>query len=93
MKPSTVTYLAHGMCLVGRSTSGGVYIVTQLATRSWALLEISAADLLLSQRCETMPHLHSARCEVIADTRRRCVQEFQERQRVTYPILDEEKVQ
>ena len=75
-----VSLINHGISLLERSASGGVYVLSETASRAWAVFEISAADLLLLYRSDTMPELRSARCEVIAESKIRCLGEFEERQ-------------
>jgi hypothetical protein len=74
------TGVGHGMTLLGASPSGAVYVVRQVAHGAWAILEISAADLLRVYESETMPTLNYAKCVAMGPTKRACLQLFQKQE-------------
>jgi hypothetical protein len=72
------TGVRHGVTLLGASPSGAVYVARQVAYRAWAILEISAPDLLRVSESDTMPQLDSAKCVVMGPTKSECLRQFQQ---------------
>src|SRR5262245_7845270 len=76
-----VTHVAFGLDLVGMSPSGQIYVLSKVASRAWAILEIGVNDLLLLLHCQDMPRLDAARCVALASTKKQCLAEYEQLKR------------
>jgi hypothetical protein len=73
-KSMSPSHIQFGISFVEPSPNGGAYVLTRIATARFAILEISAADLVsLGMKSDGIPSLKSAHLVVVARTKGECL--------------------
>jgi hypothetical protein len=84
------SHIRWGIRLLGLAEFGNVRVLTKVAAGTWAILEISAGDLLLLSTSEVFPKLDSAHCVVLGRSGKDCLEKLADEQerRKALAILD-----
>ena len=73
-----VSTIDYGFYFVAAAPNGGAYVMSKIATLRYAVLEVSAADVLaLWTSTGQVPRLGSARIVIVRGNRKDCVMAFE----------------